>query len=441
MSEYKYPTTEQEFHKNFEQIKPMMNETQAYYESSRCLFCYDAPCVTACPTHIDIPLFIRQINSGNYKGAAKTIYDSNYFGNTCGKVCPTDVLCEGACVYNLQEVKAIEIGRLQTFASTKIINDNVKLFSAGKSNGKKVAVIGAGPAGISCACELRLKGYETDIYEAKEKPSGLTLYGVAPYKITNEEALKEINFLQEQFEFRINYNTPIATMEQFNELENKYDAVFLGIGLGETSSIRIKGEDLENCLGAVEFISELRISKHKTKVGKKVIVLGGGNTAMDAASESARMGAEKVILSFRRSVNNLRAYYFEFELAKSAGVEGMFNVSPVEIIGKTKVEGVRFIRTEVINGKMENIPGSEFTENCDMVIKATGQTKQVGILKNIHGLKTDEQGRIIANPKTFQTGNPKFFAAGDVYNGGVEVVNAVAEAKLAAKGIDDWLNK
>ncbi len=440
MSEFQKPKNKLEFEKNFEQIKPQMNETQAYYESSRCLFCYDAPCVTACPTHIDIPLFIRQINSGNITGAAKTIFESNYFGNTCGKVCPTNVLCEGSCVYNLQEVKVIEIGRLQTFASSKVISEKIKLFSPGVPNGKKVAVIGAGPAGVSCACELRSKGYEVEIFEAKEKPSGLSLYGVAPYKITNEEALKEIDYLQEQFDFKINYNIQVTSEEQFNDLEKKFDAIFLGIGLGETSSIKIKGEELENCIGAVEFISELRINQHNTKIGKKVIVLGGGNTAMDAASESARLGAEKVILSFRRSVNNLRAYDFEYDLAKSAGVEGMFNVSPVEITGNGKVEGVKFIKTKVVNGKMENIPGSEFIEVCDMVIKATGQTKQVSILKNIKGLNTDEQGRVIADKITFQSGNPKYFAAGDVYNGGVEVVNAVAEAKLAANGIDKWLS-
>ena len=336
MSEFQKPKNKLEFERNFEQIKPQMNETQAYYESSRCLFCYDAPCVTACPTHIDIPLFIRQINSGNVTGAAKTIFESNYFGNTCGKVCPTNVLCEGGCVYNLQDVKAIEIGRLQTFASSKVISENIRLFTPGKPNGKKVAVIGAGPAGISCACELRSKGYEVEIFEAKEKPSGLSLYGVAPYKITNEEALKEIDYLQEQFDFKINYNIQITSKEQFDDLEEKYDAIFLGIGLGETSSIKIKGEELENCIGAVEFISELRINQHNTKIGKKVVVLGGGNTAMDAASESARLGAEKVILSFRRSVHNLRAYDFEYDLAKSAGVEGMFNVSPVEITGNGK---------------------------------------------------------------------------------------------------------
>lgn len=441
MSEFQTPTNATEFKKNFEPIKPLMNDTQAYYESSRCLFCYDAPCVNACPTHIDIPLFIRQINSGNLTGSARTIYNSNYFGNTCGKVCPTEVLCEGACVYNLQEVKAIEIGRLQSYATTKVIKENKKLFKTGKPNGKKVAVIGAGPAGISCACELRMLGYKVEIFEAKEKPSGLTLYGVAPYKITNEEALKEIDYLQNQFEFKINYNTPILTKTEFEKLEKEYDAIFLGIGLGETSAIKIKGEELTNCIGAVEFISDLRINQHKTKVGRKVIVLGGGNTAMDAASESARMGAEKVILSFRRSVNNLRAYYFEYELAKSVGVEAMFNVSPVEITGNGKVDGVTFLRTKVINGKMENIPGSEFTEDCDMVIKATGQIKQVNVLKLIPDLKTDEQGRVIADPKTFQTGNPKYFAAGDVYNGGVEVVNAVAEAKIAAGGINNYLSK
>src|SRR5689334_4398892 len=174
MSEFNPPTSEQDFEKNFSQIKPLMSDTEAYYESSRCLFCYDAPCIKACPTGIDIPTFIRQINNKNTVGAAKTIYDSNYFGNACGKVCPTEVLCEGACVYNNQNVKPIEIGRLQSYATSHVIKTNKKLYSPGESNGKKVAIIGAGPAGISCACELRLAGITVDIYEAKEKPSGLT---------------------------------------------------------------------------------------------------------------------------------------------------------------------------------------------------------------------------------------------------------------------------
>jgi glutamate synthase (NADPH/NADH) small chain len=440
MSNFRTPKSEREYDENFSQIKPLMNDTQAYYESSRCLFCYDAPCVTACPTHIDIPLFIRQINSGNTLGAAKTIYDSNYFGNACGKVCPTEVLCEGACVYNLQEVKPIEIGRLQSFAASKAIKENTKLFEPGKSKGKKAAVIGAGPAGISCACELRMLGYEVDIYEAKEKPSGLTLYGVAPYKIRNEDALTEINYLQNQFGFVINYNSPVGEKKDFEKLEQKYDVIFIGIGLGNTSSINIKGEKLINCVGAAEFIAELRIEKFRTKIGRKVIVLGGGNTAMDAASESARMGAQKVILAYRRSPEEMGAYGFEYELAKSVGVEGMFNVSPMEILGNGKVKGVRFVRTTGANGSIENIEGSEFIEECDMVIRATGQLKQKDVLNNIPGIQLDEMGRIKADPVTFQTNNPKYFAAGDVYNGGVEIVNAVAEAKLAARGIDSFLS-
>ncbi|MBK8549953.1 MAG: FAD-dependent oxidoreductase [Ignavibacteria bacterium] len=440
MSDYKYPTTEIEFERNFSQIKPLMNDTQAYYESSRCLFCYDAPCVNACPTHIDIPLFIRQINSGNTIGAAKTIYDSNYFGNTCGKVCPTDVLCEGACVYNLQEVKPIEIGRLQSFATTQAIRENKKFYETGNPNGKKVAVIGAGPAGISCACELRQLGYEVVIYEAKEKPSGLALYGVAPYKITNEEAVNEIDYLQGQFEFKIKYHSPVASRNDFEKLEKDHDAIFIAIGLGETTYIKIKGEELDNCVGAVEFISELRITKHKTKVGKKVIVLGAGNTAMDAASESARMGAERVLLTYRRSKEEMGAYEFEYDLAKSVGVEGLFNVLPVEIIGNGKVEGVKFIRTAILNGQIGIVKGSEFTEECDMVIKATGQSKQVSILQNIPGVKLDDKGRVMTDPETYQTNNPKYFAGGDVHNGGVEVVNAVAEGQSAAAGIHKFIS-
>ncbi len=438
MSEFKKPTSKKEFDHNFSQIKPFLNETQAYYESSRCLFCFDAPCIQACPTHIDIPLFIRQIHSGNTIGAAETIYRSNYLGHACGQVCPTEILCEGACVYNHQNIKPIEIGRLQSFATTKTITENTKLFITGKPNGKKVALIGAGPAGISCACELRMLGYEADLYEAKAKPSGLTLYGVAPYKITDKEALDEVKYLQDQFGFSIKYRSPVNSKKDIEKLEKKYDAVFIGIGLGETSTIHIQGENLRNCIGATEFIEQLRSINHRVHVGKKVIVLGGGNTAMDAASESARMGAEKVVLSYRRSKEEMKAYEFEYALAKKVGVKGLFNAAPVKIIGKKRVEGIRFIRTRNKNGKLETIKGSEFTEECDMVIKATGQVKQVTFFSHIPELELDDSGRIIVN-KFFQTKNPKYFAAGDAANGGKEVVNAAAEGKAAARGIHRYL--
>jgi dihydropyrimidine dehydrogenase (NAD+) subunit PreT len=422
MAEFISPKTEEEFDKNFSQIKPLMTNTEAYYESSRCLFCYDAPCVNACPTGIDIPLFIRQINSKNEMGAAKTIYDSNYFGYACGKVCPTEVLCEGACVYNHSDVKPIEIGRLQTFATGKAIASDKKFYSIPKSNGKKVAIIGAGPAGIGCACELRLNGFNVDIFEAKEKPSGLTVHGVAPYKITNDEALNEMEYLQKQFGYKVHYNKPISTKEDLTSLEKNYDAIFIGIGLGKTSDLKIKGEELENVFGAVEFVEQLRMDHHKISVPKKVIVLGGGNTAMDAASETARMGAE-VILAYRRSKEEMGAYHFEYDLAKGVGVKGVFNVSPVEIIGENgKVTGVKLKSTS---------DGKEFIENCNWVIKATGQSKQKDLLSLIDGIKLDDKGKISVNEK-FQTSNKKYFAAGDAVSGGQEVVNAVADGKKAA---------
>jgi glutamate synthase (NADPH/NADH) small chain len=441
VAEFSTPTTEQEFAENFAQLKPVMNRTEALYESSRCLFCFDAPCIKACPSGIDIPQFIRQINSGNDTGAARTIYEANYFGNACGKVCPTEVLCEGACVYNLQEVKPIEIGRLQSFATTKAIKSGKKLFGPGESNGKKIAVIGAGPAGISAACELRVLGYGVDVFEAKAQPSGLTVYGVAPYKITNEETLAEMDYLQAQFGYTVHFNSAISSRKELENLENKYDAIFLGIGLGKTNELGLPGEDKINCAGAVEFIAELRQHHHEVAVGRKVIVLGGGNTAMDAASESSRLGAETVILAYRRGKEEMGAYEFEYDLAKGVGVKGLFNVVPVEITGNGYVAGVKFIRTETKDGKVSEIVGSEFIEPCDMVIKATGQAKQTEFLGLISGLKLDSKGRIIADAHTGQTSNPKYFASGDAWNGGAEVVNAAAEAKLTARGIHAYLSK
>jgi dihydropyrimidine dehydrogenase (NAD+) subunit PreT len=438
MAEYSTPTTEQEFQLNFAQLKPDMNRTEALYESSRCLFCFDAPCIKACPSGIDIPQFIRQINSGNDTGAARTIYEANYFGNACGKVCPTEVLCEGSCVYNLQDVKPIEIGRLQSFATKQAIQEEKKLFGPGEANGMSVAVVGAGPAGISAACELRSLGYEVDVFEAKAQPSGLTVYGVAPYKITNEETLAEMAYLQSQFGYRVHFNSPINSREELEKLEDKFDAIFLGIGLGRTSTLGLPGEERINCMGAVEFIAELRQHHHEVAVGRKVIVLGGGNTAMDAASESARLGAEDVILAYRRGKEEMGAYEFEYDLAKGVGVKGLFNVAPIEIMGNGHVEGVKFIRTETHDGKVREVAGSEFIEPCDMVIKATGQAKQIEFLSLIDGLKLDSKGRIMANVSG-QTSNPKYFASGDALNGGAEVVNAAAEAKATARAIHRFL--
>lgn len=440
MAEYKRPTTKEEFNKNFKQKKPLMNDTEAYYESSRCLFCYDAPCIKACPTHIDIPLFIKQIHTDNVTGASKTIFDSNWLGNACGVVCPTGVLCEGACVYNHQNVPPIQIGRLQNYATNKTIDADKIIFKIGKSNGKKVAVIGAGPAGIAFACEARALGYEVNIYEAKKEPSGLVYHGVAPYKISNEEALKEITYLQKQLGFNIKYDETITSKAQLNTLETNYDAIFLGVGLGNTRQLGLDGEDKENVIGAVEFIEELRTKHHNLKVPSKVVVLGGGNTAMDAASQSARMGAKKVVLAYRNSRENMGAYGFEYDLAISAGVDSLFNVTPLEIVGNGKVEGVKFAKTELMDGRLQTNMSNTFIVRCDLLIKATGQAKLGHLYKLIDGLDIDSKTRISVND-SFQTTNLKYFAGGDAINGGAEVVNAAYDGKTAAQGMHQYLNK
>jgi glutamate synthase (NADPH/NADH) small chain len=282
-------------------------------------------------------------------------------------------------------------------------------------------------------------GFSVDIFEAKAHPSGLTIYGVAPYKITNEDILEEMDYLNKQFGFAVQYNTPIFEKEDLQRIDSEYDAVFLGVGLGNTAELGIPGEDLTNCVGAIEFIESLKIQKHQVRVGRKVIVLGGGNTAMDAASECARMGAERVILCYRRSINEMRAYWFEYDLAKSVGTSGVFNVVPLEIVGDGKVKGVKFAKSETMKGKIRVAPGSEFIEDCDMVIKATGQAKLQSFLEMIDRLAIGDIGQILINPATGQTGNPKYFAGGDAANGGLEVVNAAAEGKTAANGIYQYL--
>ena len=440
MAQYKRPKSEADFKENFKQKKPLMNDTEAYFESSRCLFCYDAPCIQACPTHIDIPLFIKQIHTDNVTGSAKTIFAANWLGNACGIACPTGVLCEGACVFNHQDVPPIQIGRLQNFAANKAIETNKEIFKAGVSNGKKVAIIGSGPAGIACACELRTLGYHVDIFEEKEKPSGLTLHGVAPYKITNEEVLKEIDYLQKQLGFNINYKSAITTKEQIIDIEKNYDAIFLGVGLGLTAYLGLAGEDKENVVGAVEFIEELRLHHHNIIVPNRVVVIGGGNTAMDAASESARMGARKTVLAYRNSKDQMGAYGFEYDLAISSGVDSLFNVTPLEILGNEKVEGVKFAKTEIIDGKLHIKKNNVFIVKCDMVIKATGQAKQGSLYELIDNFDIDNKTRIKVNETNFQTSNPQYFAGGDAINGGAELVDAAYDGKMAAKGMDQWLN-
>ncbi len=440
MGEYKRPENEAEFEENFAQKKPLMKKTEAFFESARCLYCYDAPCIQACPTGIDIPLFIKQIHTDNLIGSAKTIYDANWLGNACGTICPTGVLCEGACVYNHQDVPPIQIGRLQNYATSNAIKKDASIFTVGPSNGKKVAIIGAGPAGIACACELRTLGFEVDIFDAKDKPSGLTVYGIAAYKITNEEVLDEIDYLTRNLGLNFKFNHSIDSEDDIKTLEKDYDAIFLGVGIGATAKLQLPGENLDNVVGAVEFIEEVRMEHHNIKIPERVVVIGGGNTAMDAASQSARLGANNVVLAYRRSKDRMGAYGFEYKLAKSSGVESLFEAQPIRLNGDQKVSGVTFIKTKSVEGKLEYIEGSEFVIDCDLVIKATGQAKQGHFLEKINNLDLDNKNRIVVNTDNFQTSNPKYFAGGDAVNGGAEVVNAAYDGKKAAIGIDLWLH-
>lgn len=440
MAEFKSPKTPEDLEVNFAQIHPDMDATMAHYESSRCLYCYDAPCIQACPTGIDIPLFIRQIRTNNLSGAAKTIYTSNYFGQVCGKVCPTSVLCEGACVYNDSDVPPIQIGALQSFACDHAISEDVSLEKPIPSGAGRVAVIGAGPAGIACACELSSLGYTVDIFEEKDKPSGLVLHGNAPYKITNREVMREVDYLTRQFGLEIKLNSPIRTPEDLQQLEENYDAIFLGIGMGPTGKLGIPGEHLTNVLGGIEFIEEVKLNPLNALPGNRVVVIGGGNTAMDAACESAKLGAESVILAYRRSREEMGAYSFEYQHAKENGVKGMFNVQPIAIRGEEKVESLTLAVTQSTADGNQLFLTEQIVElDCDVVILATGQQKRRNFLQMIDGLELTKSGLPVVQPESLQTSNPRYFAGGDAMNGGAEVVNAAAEGKKAARGIHRML--
>lgn len=431
----------------FTKIKPRMTDSEASIEASRCLFCHDAPCIQACPTSIDIPMFIRQIMSKNTKGSAKTIFTQNILGKSCGEVCPTQVLCEGSCVYLKLNENPIDIGRLQAYATEHAVENNIQFFTKGKSTGKKIAVIGGGPSGLACAHELTVLGHDVTIYESNKNAGGLNTYGVAPYKLSNKDADKEIKYIS-QIGFKIKTGIEVSNKNgkpngqvTINELEKNYDAIFISIGLGKSKNIKTPGENLKGVIGAAEFIHDLREKEQKISVGKNVIVIGAGNTAIDAAVESSKLGADVTVI-YRRSKEEQSAYSFEVEHAKKHNVKFMYLTSPIEIKGKEQVEGIKCIKNKLLkaNGSKPNIEpitNSEFELPCNMVIFATGQEKKIDLLSEIKGLELNN-GKIAVN-KDFQTTNPKYFAGGDCVNGGKEVVNAVAHGRDAARGIDKFL--
>ena len=437
----------EEYERNFAELHPPLTSNSAITEANRCLYCYDSPCMKACPTHIDISTFIKKISTGNLLGSAKTIYESNWVPLTCAKACPVEVLCEGACVYNLTGEKPIEIGRLQRFAIENYFSKGMPvIFHKSPVNGKSVGVIGSGPAGLACGAELSLLGYKVTIYESNKIPGGLNTWGIAPYKMRREDSLKEVEMVK-SFGVEIKTGTMIGRDIKVAELLNQHDAIFLGVGLGESPPLSIPGEKLPGVIGALEFIEEVKSEKWSdVPVGKCVAVIGAGNTSIDAATEAKRLGAEQVFIIYRRSDIEMPAYKFEYDLAKKDGIVFHFLTSPKRIVGEDFVEGIECLKMKL--GAPDNygrrrsspIPGSEFTILVDMVIKAIGQETKSSFLSSIPNLTLDNEGCVVVDPKNFQTTNPRIFAGGDCINGGKEVVNAAYDGKNAAHGIDKFLS-
>jgi len=432
------------YEKNFADIHPPLSPNSAVMEANRCLYCFDSPCMHACPTHIDISTFIKKIATGNLKGSAKTILESNWVPLTCAKACPVDVLCEGACVYNERGETPIQIGLLQRYTMDWFYANLPKIFELAPKNGKSVGIIGSGPAGLACAAEAALLGFDVTIYEAKDVPGGLDTWGIAPYKMRQEDSLKEIELIK-SFGVKILTGVRIGQGKSIAELEKDHDAIFIGAGLGSPSDLKIPGEELSGVIDALAFIEKVKTEKFRTaEVGKRAAVIGAGNTAIDAATEAKRLGAEQVMIVYRRSEEEMPAYEYEYDLAKQDGVVFHFLTAPKRIIGNNYVEGLECVKMKLgardASGRKSPkvIRNSEFIIPVDMVIKSVGQNIEETFLATISQMKLD-RGKVWVNPESMQTSNPKYFAGGDCINGGKEVVNAAADGKRAARGMQRYL--
>jgi glutamate synthase (NADPH/NADH) small chain len=435
----------EQLERNFADINPPLTEAQALEEGSRCLFCHDAPCIKACPTGIDVPHFIRQILTGNLRGSARTILEANILGQSCARACPTSVLCEGACVLNYEGKRPVEIGKLQRYAVDPIVARNVQLFRAGQDNGHRVALIGAGPASLACAFELRKLGYQTVIFDANPQPGGLDTYGIAAYKMRAAETVKEIEMIR-GLGVEIRSGVAVGKDVSIADLERDYEAIFIGVGLGETDDLRIPGEGLPGCRDAISFIEETKSkSLDQVQVARRVAVIGGGNTAIDVVTAARRLGAKEVYMVYRRSREEMSAFDYEYELAKQDSVTFVWQALPVRILGNSNgVEALECVRTHRGDKDFSGgsayaaIPGSEFRLEVGMVVKALGQKRKAEFLSAIPNLEL-KGGRVVVDPTTMCTSNPRYFAGGDCVNGGGEVVDAVAHGKRAARGIHQVL--
>jgi len=420
----------------FPELHPPLDTQAALAEANRCLYCYEAPCTAACPTHIDVPRFIKKIASGNLRGSAWTILDANILGLSCSRVCPVDVLCEGSCVMHSYNQKPIEIGRLQRYAMEdfyRIFEGGFSVAPAGGERKERVACIGGGPASLACAAELRRHGYAVTVFDDRPLPGGLNTYGVAEYKLRPSDSLREVALVAAHgVEFR---KAEVGVSVSLDDLDKDYDFLFVGVGLGAMERLGIPGEDRSEVIDALQFIAHYKTS-HEVRVGRVVVVLGGGNTALDAANAARRLGAEEVHVFYRRTEKEMPAFPFEYEHAKVEGVQFHWLAQPVEVLDRA----VKFVSTRLgaadASGrrKPEPVPGSEFAFVCDMVIPAVGQARLMKLLHETRGIQI-QGGLIAVDRPSGQTTNPRYYAGGDCVNGGREVVDAVADGKRAALAI------
>ena len=437
--------SKEQYAENFSDIHPPFEtKDAALVEANRCLFCYDAPCMKSCPTGIDVPKFIKQIATENIKGSAHTIFSSNIMGAGCSKVCPVEKLCEGACVYNFMEEKPISIARLQRYSTEKAMAANWQLFKRKESNGKKVAIVGAGPAGLSCAHVLAREGIEVTIFEKESKGGGLMTYGIAAYKVTPEFCEEEVNYILGIGGIEIKYNQELGKDISLAELKRNFDAVYFGIGVGVARKLDIPGEKLEGVVDAIQFIYDIRAKGYPTvSVGDKVAVIGMGMTAIDAATQAKRLGAKEVTLVYRRTEAEKPCTDVELNIAKLDGCEIIWLAAPVKVKGsngkvKQLVCSVMKLGEPDASGRRSPVDtGETFTLNVDMVIKAAGQVPFEKIVKKYR--LENKNGKLLID-KYCATNIKGVFAGGDAVNGGKEVVDAVQAGKDGAASIIKYLS-
>ena len=422
----------------FPDLHPALNSQSALAEANRCLFCFDAPCAAACPTHIDVPRFIKKISSGNLRGSALTILDANILGLSCARVCPVDILCEGNCVMHRYNQKPIEIGRLQRYAMDRFYDSNGKLAVSASEHPLRIACVGGGPASLACAAELARRGHSVTIFDNRPLPGGLNTYGVAEYKLRAADSLREVELVRSLgVEFR---QMEVGSAVSLEDLEREFAFVFLGLGLGAMERLGIPGEGALGVIDALRFIERYKTS-NAFAVGRRVIVIGGGNTAIDAANAAKRLGADEVHVFYRRTAREMPAFSFEYDHSKVEGVSFHWLAQPVEIVVHyDRAVAVKFVETRLGEPgpdgrcKVEIRPDSEYEIPCDMVVPALGQKRLMVDLLQQRGIEI-ENGAIGVDRPTGRTANPRYFAGGDCVNGGREVVDAVADGKRAALAI------